>query len=263
MNPVLTPTQTPTAAAPARELVVDACGLQCPGPILKLANQIKTMQGGDVVTVKATDLGFASDVQAWTKTTGNTFLGLATKEGYIEARVQKGLAGAEAAAAQPAASAAPGKDLTMVVFSGDLDKALAAFIIANGFAAMGQKATLFFTFWGLNLLRKDNPPAVKKNLVERMFGWMMPRGASKPGLSQMGMLGAGTAMIKGIMKKKNVDSLPEMLKTAQANGVKLLACQMSMDLMGIRQEELIDGVELAGVATMAAAATVSNTHYFI
>jgi len=144
-----------------------------------------------------------------------------------------------------------------------LDKALAAFIIANGFAAMGQKATLFFTFWGLNLLRKDNPPAVKKNLVERMFGWMMPRGASKPGLSQMGMLGAGTAMIKGIMKKKNVDSLPEMLKTAQANGVKLLACQMSMDLMGIRQEELIDGVELAGVATMAAAATVSNTHYFI
>lgn len=263
MNPVLTPTQTPTAAAPARELVVDACGLQCPGPILKLANQIKTMQGGDVVTVKATDLGFASDVQAWSTTTGNTLLGLATKEGYIEARVQKGLAGAEAAAAQPAASAAPGKDLTMVVFSGDLDKALAAFIIANGFAAMGQKATLFFTFWGLNLLRKDNPPAVKKNLVERMFGWMMPRGASKPGLSQMGMLGAGTAMIKGIMKKKNVDSLPEMLKTAQANGVKLLACQMSMDLMGIRQEELIDGVELAGVATMAAAATVSNTHYFI
>ena len=144
-----------------------------------------------------------------------------------------------------------------------IDKAIAAFIIANGFASMGQQATLFFTFWGLNILRKDNPPALKKNLIERMFGWMMPRGAGKLGLSQMRMMGAGTAMIKGIMKQKNVDSLPEMIRTAQANGVRLLACQMSMDLMGIRKEELLDGVEVVGVATMAASATASNTHYFI
>ena len=151
----------------------------------------------------------------------------------------------------------------MVVFSGDLDKAIAAFIIANGFAALGQKATLFFTFWGLNILRKPEPVNVKKNLIEKMFGWMMPRGAKKLTLSQMHMMGAGTAMIKGIMKKYNVDSLPEMIKTAQENGVRLLACQMSMDLMGIKKEELLDGVEIAGVATMAVSATDSNTHYFI
>ncbi|MCK9246857.1 MAG: DsrE/DsrF/DrsH-like family protein, partial [Anaerolineaceae bacterium] len=153
--------------------------------------------------------------------------------------------------------------LTMVVFSGDLDKAIAAFIIANGFASMGQKATLFFTFWGLNVLRKPDPVKVKKNFIEKMFGWMMPKGADKLTLSLMNMMGAGTAMIKSIMNKFNVDSLPEMIRTAQENGVHLLACQMSMDLMGIKQEELLDGIEIAGVATMAAAASESNTHYFI
>jgi len=96
-----------------------------------------------------------------------------------------------------------------------------------------------------------------------MFGWMMPRGAKKLTLSQMHMMGMGTGMIKNIMKQKHVDSLPELIRQAQASGVKLLACQMTMDLMGIRQEELLDGVELAGVATMAASATDSNTHYFI
>lgn len=260
-----TPQTSPAPEVPAgagREFQLDACGLQCPGPILKLYNQVKAMDDGDVVTVRATDFGFASDVGAWTKSTGNTLLSLSTSGGQIEARVQKGTA-AEVAAQPAGGSAAAAKDLTMVVFSGDLDKAIAAFIIANGFASMGQQATLFFTFWGLNILRKDNPPALKKNLIERMFGWMMPRGAGKLGLSQMRMMGAGTAMIKGIMKQKNVDSLPEMIRTAQANGVRLLACQMSMDLMGIRKEELLDGVEVVGVATMAASATASNTHYFI
>jgi peroxiredoxin family protein len=156
-----------------------------------------------------------------------------------------------------------GEDLTMVVFSGELDKAIAAFIIANGFASMGQQATLFFTFWGLNILKKPKAPALKKTFMERMFGWMLPRGADRLKLSQMHMGGAGTAMIKAIMGKNNVDSLPQMIKTAQENGVKLLACQMSMDLMGIRQEELFDGVEAVGVATMAAAASNSNTHFFI
>lgn len=100
-------------------------------------------------------------------------------------------------------------------------------------------------------------------MIEKMFGMMMPQGANKLSLSQMSMLGAGTQMIKGIMKEKNVDSLPEMIATAQKHGVRLLACQMSMDLMGIRIEELLDGVEVAGVATMAEAATESNTHFFI
>ncbi len=264
-SPQPTLSNTPlTPGAETREYQLDACGLQCPGPILKLYNQVKEMQDGDVVNIKATDFGFANDVEAWTRSTGNTLLSLDSEGGMIKARVQKGVGQAVPETAQSTSvQAGPGKDLTMVVFSGEMDKAIAAFIIANGFASMGQKVTVFFTFWGLNLLRKDNPPKVKKNLIEKMFGWMMPRGTKKAVLSQMHMLGAGTAMIKGIMKKKNVDSLPEMLKTAQENGVHLLACQMSMDLMGIRREELLDGIEVAGVATMAADATVSNTHFFI
>ena len=243
---------------------LDTCGLQCPGPILKLYNKISEMEDGEVVQIQATDLGFAKDVEAWTKSTGNTLLDLNMAGGTVTARVQKGLgAVVQTADASPLPTPTPGKDLTMVVFSGDLDKAIAAFIIANGFAAMGQKATLFFTFWGLNILRKPEPVNVKKTFIEKMFGWMMPRGADKLTLSQMHMMGAGTGMIKGIMKKYNVDSLPEMIRTAQQNGVRILACQMSMDLMGIKMEELIDGVESAGVATMAASATDSNTHYFI
>jgi peroxiredoxin family protein/rhodanese-related sulfurtransferase/TusA-related sulfurtransferase len=239
---------------------LDACGLQCPGPILRLYNKMNSMEQGDEVTVTATDFGFASDVAAWARSTGNTLKALDTRDGKVIAVLRKGLESAEDAPAVPAADK---KGLTMVVFSGDLDKAIAAFIIANGFASMGQKATLFFTFWGLNILRKDEPVAVKKTLIEKMFGWMMPRGAKKLSLSQMHMLGMGTGMIKDIMKKKNVDSLPVLIREAQANGVKLIACQMTMDLMGIHQEELIEGVEIGGVATMAASATESNTHYFI
>ncbi|NLC14241.1 MAG: FAD-dependent oxidoreductase [Chloroflexi bacterium] len=262
-------TQTaPISSAPqataSADYSLDACGLQCPGPILKLYKKVNEMNDGDVVTVKATDMGFSADVGAWAKTTGNSLLALDISNGVVTARVQKGLnQPVQVDSVENLPMPTNGKDLTMVVFSGDLDKAIAAFIIANGFAAMGQKATLFFTFWGLNILRKPEPVKVKKNLVEKMFGWMMPRGANKLTISQMNMMGAGTAMIKGIMKKYNVDSLPDMIRVAQENGVRLLACQMSMDLMGIKQEELLDGIEISGVATMAAAATDSNTHYFI
>lgn len=251
--------------SPSTEYTLDACGLQCPGPILKLYHQVQAMKDGDVVTVQATDMGFASDVGAWARSTGNTLLELDVKAGQVTAKVMKGQNETEPKpfGGQADAPNMDKKDLTMVVFSGDLDKAIAAMIIANGFASLGQKATLFFTFWGLNILRKDNPPPVKKNLIERMFGFMMPRGAKKLTLSQMHMMGMGTGMIKGIMKQKNVDSLPELIRQAQANGVRLLACQMSLDLMGIKPEELLDGVELAGVATMAVSATESNTHYFI
>ncbi|HSN93937.1 MAG TPA: FAD-dependent oxidoreductase [Anaerolineaceae bacterium] len=263
-SPIQNPTfTTDMPSEPGKEYQVDACGLQCPGPVLKLFNQVQQMQDGDVVTVKATDFGFASDVGAWARSTGNTLLSLDTKDGQIVARVQKGQGQQTVVAESGTAISKEKKDMTMIVFSGELDKAIAAFIIANGFASMGQKATLFFTFWGLNILRKDVAPKVDKNMIEKMFGMMMPQGPDKLSLSQMSMLGAGTQMIKGIMKGKNVDSLPEMIATAQKNGVRLLACQMTMDLMGIHLEELIDGVEIAGVATMAEAATESNTHFFI
>lgn len=242
----------------ANQFTVDACGLQCPGPILKLYNKVKEVQLGDVITVTATDFGFSSDVRAWADRTGNKLLSLDAADGVITARIQKGKEKKE-----EKGTVAMTQDKTMVIFSGDLDKALAGFIIANGAASMGHKVTMFFTFWGLNLLRKDIAPKVKKNLIEKMFGFMMPRGANKATLSQMHMAGMGTAMIKGIMKKKNVNSLSELIQSAQENGVILQACQMSMDLMGIRIEELLDGIEIAGVATMVHASDESNATIFI
>ncbi len=247
----------PVALTTGNEFIVDACGLQCPGPILKLYNKIKEVEDGDIVKVQATDFGFTSDVEAWAKSTGNRLLSLDTEDGKIVARIQKG------AGKQPEAGQSLGKNKTMVIFSGDLDKALAGCIIANGVIASGHEASMFFTFWGLNLLRRNEHVKVRKNLVERMFGWMMPRGTKRAKLSQMHMAGMGTAMIKNIMKEKHVDSLPVMLQTAMDNGVHIQACQMSMDLMGIKREELIDGIEIVGVATMLAASDDSNGVIFI
>ncbi|HCU57293.1 MAG TPA: CoA-disulfide reductase [Anaerolineaceae bacterium] len=247
----------PAALTTGNEFTVDACGLQCPGPILKLYNKIKEVEEGDIVKVQATDFGFTSDVEAWAKSTGNRLLSLDTEDGKIVAKIQKG------AGKQPEAGQALGKNKTMVIFSGDLDKALAGCIIANGVIASGHEASMFFTFWGLNLLRKNEHVKVRKNLVERMFGWMMPQGTKRARLSQMHMAGMGTAMIKSIMKEKHVDSLPVMLQTAIDNGVHIQACQMSMDLMGIKHEELIDGIEIVGVATMLAASDDSNGVIFI
>jgi peroxiredoxin family protein len=154
-------------------------------------------------------------------------------------------------------------DKSIVVFSGDLDKALAAMIIANGAASMGRKVTLFFTFWGLNILRRDEKVSVKKSFIEKMFGGMMPRGARRLGLSRMNMAGMGSKMIKDIMKKKNVSSLEELIKAGMDSGIRIVACQMSMDLMGIHPEELIDGVEIGGVATFLGSAEESDTNLFI
>jgi len=241
-----------------QEIVVDACGLQCPGPIMKLYNTMKEANPGDIIHISATDFGFLNDARAWVEKTGNTLLSIEQQGNKIVAQIQKGQPRPERSL-----SVAPSDGKTMVVFSGDLDKVLAAFIIANGSASMGHPVTMFFTFWGLNVLRKSESVKVKKNLIERMFGWMMPRGAKKLTLSQMHMMGAGTAMIKGIMKKKNIDALPEMIRMAQANGVRLQACQMSMDLMGIKKEELLDGVEIVGVASFVASSDDSNATLFI
>ena len=151
----------------------------------------------------------------------------------------------------------------MIMFSGDLDKAMAGLIIANGAAAMGDEVTMFFTFWGLNILRKAQKIKVRKSFMEKIFGFMMPRGADRLGLSKMNMGGMGTLMMKGIMRKKRVSSLPELIESAQELGVKFIACTMSMDVMGIKKEELIDGVEYAGVATYLGEADEANVNLFI
>lgn len=151
----------------------------------------------------------------------------------------------------------------MVVFSGDLDKAIAAFIIANGAASMDKKVTMFFTFWGLNVLRKNEKVSVKKGIIDNMFGMMMPRGSKRLKLSNMHMMGMGAKMIKMVMKNKNVSSLEDLIKSAMDNGVEVVACQMSMDIMGLKQEELIDGVKIGGVGYYLGEAEDSNVNLFI
>ncbi len=128
---------------------------------------------------------------------------------------------------------------------------------------MGRPVTMFFTFWGLTALRRDNKVKLKKNFMEKMFGAMLPRGSKKLKLSKMNMGGMGTAMMKKIMKDKNIDSLEDMMKKAMENGVKIIACSMSMDVMGIRAEELIDGVEIGGVGTYLGDAEESDVNLFI
>ncbi|WP_054637756.1 DsrE/DsrF/DrsH-like family protein [Thalassobacillus sp. C254] len=155
------------------------------------------------------------------------------------------------------------KKTTIVLFSGDYDKAMAAYIIANGAAAYDHEVTIFHTFWGLNALRKENQVSVKKNFMEKMFGKMMPRGADKLGLSKMNYLGMGPKMIKQVMKKHNAMPLPDLIQMAQEQDVKLVACTMTMDLLGLQKEELLDDIELAGVAAYLGDASDGNVNLFI
>lgn len=251
------------AAAPAaaKAITVDACGLSCPGPLMKLREAVDGLSAGDAVTLRSTDPGFAQDVKAFCHSTGHTLREVKADKGVYSATVVKGPL-SSASATEPV-RAGGGKKKTIVVFSGDFDKAMAAFIIANGAAAMGSEVTLFFTFWGLNLLRRPEAVAVKKTPIETMFGWMMPRGAERTKLSKMNMLGLGTQMIKGIMKTKNVPALSELIDKARENKVHLVACAMSMDLMGIHREELIDGVEEGGVAMYLDQAEAAGVNLFI
>lgn len=248
----------------ARTIDVDACGLSCPGPIMKVAAGIKEIGEGEVLHITATDPAFASDISVWCERTGNTLLSVNREKGVYTVELQKGkTASAVQTQTAPGPAVLMPNDKSMVIFSGDLDKAIAAFIIANGAAAMGRKVTMFFTFWGLNILRRSTHVKVRKSLIGKLFGMMMPRGSRKLGLSRMNMGGMGAKMIRGIMKDKNVQSLEDLIQAAMASGVRVLACQMSMDLMGIQQEELIDGVELAGVATFIGSAELSDTNLFI
>ena len=163
---------------------IDACGLQCPGPIMKLKSGVEELDEGQALAITASDPGFAGDVAGWCNSTGNRLVNLTTENGRYRATVARGKAarGTAAATSEAAASTCPTslqKNKTIVVFSGDFDRAMAAFIIANGAAAMGSNVTLFFTFWGLNILRRDESVKVEKSMIENMFGWMMPRGAER------------------------------------------------------------------------------------
>lgn len=249
-------------ASATQEIVqLDACGLQCPGPIMQVFQKMKFLNDGQLLEVRATDPGFVSDIPVWCERTGNKLIESEKKDNYFRALIQKGNP------IQPQTTnnkpAVCGNDKTMVVFSGDLDKAIASFIIANGAASMGRKVTLFFTFWGLNILRKDKNVKVKKGFLDKMFGMMMPQGSKKLGLSKMNMGGFGPKMIRYVMKNKGVDSLEALIGQAKMAGIRIVACQMSLDVMGIKPEELIEGVEIGGVATYLGAAETSDTNLFI
>lgn len=255
-----------------REL--NATGLSCPGPLMQVKQTMDNMFDGEVLRVKASDQGFYRDIEAWTKKTNNRLLNIEKDEGIIEATImkcsnqllnkeeiqEKMINGFE----NNNIASAPVKDgQTMVVFSGDLDKAIASFIIANGAATMGKKVTMFFTFWGLNVLRKSEKVSVPKNIIEKAFGIMMPRGSKKLGLSRMNMGGMGAKMIRGVMNNKNIQSLEDLMDAAIKNGVEIVACTMSMDVMGIKKEELIDGITYGGVGYYLGEADDSNINLFI
>jgi len=256
LTPVADSGQTDTSDIPIAAVRVDCSGLQCPGPIMKVFETIKGMKNGEVLEVSASDPGFTRDIGAWCRRTGNTLVSAGPRGSDYVALVKKG------GAAAPVVRDTP-QGKTIIVFSGDLDKVLASFIIANGAAAMGRPVTMFFTFWGLTVLRKAEKQPVKKTFMESMFGAMLPRGSKKLRLSRMNMGGMGTSMMKKIMNDKNVDSLEELIRKAIAQGVKIVACTMSMDVMGIKAEELIDGVELGGVGAYLGDAEESNVNLFI
>ncbi len=239
-------------------LSVDACGLQCPGPIMKLKKEIDLIGEGQQLSITASDPGFYKDVQSWAAMTGNKLVELNRDGSKVVAVVQKA-----SAVKKMAMPGSVGDGTTLICFSDDLDKALATFVIANGAAASGKKVTIFFTFWGLNVIKKQVKPNVEKDFFGRMFGWMLPSSSLKLGLSKMNYFGKGGWMMRMIMKKRGVDSLEAMIQSAKEAGVEFIACQMSMDVMGIKAEELMDGVNIGGVANFLEKTETSGLNLFV
>ena len=237
---------------------VDACGISCPGPIMKLKKSMEELADGERLEIVATDAGFPRDAEAWCQTTGNRFVSARSEGGKYRVVVEKNI---PQVCATETCKADKGK--TFILFSDDLDKVLATFVLANGAVATGEKVTIFFTFWGLNAIKKLNKPAVKKDFFGKMFGMMLPSSSLKLKLSKMNMGGMGSRMMRYIMNKKNIDSLESLREQAIQNGVEFIACQMSMDVMGVKREELLDNVTIGGVATYMNRAEQANVNLFI
>lgn len=237
---------------------IDACGLSCPGPIMKVKQAIDSIADGERIEITSTDAGFARDAQAWCNTTGNVLISNMEEKGRYTVVIEKG-----SPKACQVTTSCDGKGKTLIMFSDDLDKALATFVLANGAAATGQKVSIFFTFWGLNVIKKERKPSVAKDIFGKMFGMMLPSSSKKLHLSKMSMMGMGDKMMRHIMKKKNIGSLEALRQQAIDNGVEFIACQMSMDVMGVAREELLDNVTIGGVATYMERADQANVNLFI
>jgi len=200
-------------------LKVDACGLMCPGPVMQLKKNYKALKIGEQLQITATDQAFGKDVTSWCKMTGAELVALENKNGVVAATIRKQ---EKTASCEISRNNADNK--TLIVFSDDLDKALASFVIANGAASTGKKVTMFFTFWGLNVIKKQHKPTVTKDIFGKMFGWMLPTHSGKLKLSKMNMGGAGSWMMRLIMKRKRIDSLESLIQQAIDNGVEMIAC---------------------------------------
>lgn len=240
-----------------KTVVVNACGMQCPGPIIELKKNIDKIDTGNSIEIKASDPGFSRDVQAWCNLTNNKLESIKNENGITTAIVEK------VKAENKVVSNNGGRNKTFIVFSDDLDKALASFVLANGAASTGQKVSMFFTFWGLNIIKKKEKPAVEKDLFGKMFGMMLPSNSQKLTLSKLNMFGIGSKMMRHIMKEKKIESLETLMKQAEEAGVEFIACQMSMDVMGVKREELMDELTVGGVATYMERAEHANLNLFI
>ena len=241
-----------------KTITIDACGLQCPGPIMQLKKNYDQINAGDRLEIKVTDQAFGEDLKGWCNMMGANLISISNSEGIVTACIEKSTKG-------PSCEIhSQGKDnKTLIVFSDDLDKALASFVIANGALASGKKVSIFFTFWGLNVIKKTNKPAVKKDFLGKMFGMILPSSSKHLGLSKMNMGGLGSKMMRYIMKEKKIDTLESLMQQAIDNGIELIACSMSMDVMGIKKEELMDNITIGGVAAYLDRAENANVNLFI
>ena len=250
---------SPSSVCEKTRIKVDACGIQCLGPILKMTQAMESLQAGQLLQVRATDAGFPRDAEAWCRSTGHKFVSNRAEGGVHIVEIEKATPCA-AEAVQPQRGEL-GK--TFILFSDDLDKTLATFVLANGAAATGKKVSIFFTFWGLNAIKKTHKPAVKKDIFGRMFSWMLPSDSTRLALSKMHMMGIGSRLMRYLMKRKGVDSLESLRQQAIDNGVEFIACQMSMDVMGVSREELLDNVTVGGVASYMERAEQACVNLFI
>lgn len=265
-----------TNPASWNEVTLDLRGMQCPGPIVSLARAVKEHPAGTTVRVVADDEAFPLDLRSWIASGRADLISLEQSGPETEARLHIGAANATAASSSttsgrppslhPAAPApsttAPAGQLvptsnrcTLLVLHNDMEALLAALLVANGSAAQGMETSLFFTFWGLNLLRGDHPdptqPKERVGLMRRMMKWMMPKGPTRQKLGKMNFGGVGKAMMGSLMRQENIMGLPELMRSAQELGVNFTACTMSMGVMGITKRDLYPypNLEFAGVAT--------------
>ena len=246
-------------STPESRKTLDVRALPCPGPVVKLKNEMDALMTGDSIQLMAAST-FENDLVHWTEASGNTLAHLERKPEWIEAEIVKGNVKKESTVTSEMRK---DSSAAIILFSNDFDKAMAAMILANGLAVSGVKVGIFFTFWGLSVLRKNPVISRKRSFMANMFSWMLPKGADQLALSKMNMLGMGTRMMKSVMTQQNVLTLPELIQSARSAGVKFIACDMAMNVMGMTKDDLIEVDEIAGVAAFAELAKNSNNSLFI